>query len=187
MSAYMVDREHVQYLVSAMESRRINGGSQFSYFFNGERREVSGQDGLTRVGQALWDANLKSINALYPDTVDHPENIPGLVGETYIFAFRRQSLGQVLEPVQVLKAINGLRYQSCEFDGWESSEAYAILSALEGRAVRALPGYDDAEWTITSESFKPKTPAVSVIEVPAPKPLTAAQKAWQTRRAKGGK
>jgi len=43
-----------------------------------------------------------------------------------------------LSHADVIRACDCLDYQSCEHDGWERSEAYAILQAIRNRAVDGL-------------------------------------------------
>jgi hypothetical protein len=39
-------------------------------------------------------------------------------------------------------------YQACETSDWHETEAYAIMQYLKQRAIRNLPGYDDAKGDI---------------------------------------
>ena len=50
--------------------------------------------------------------------------------------------------VAVLKAADGYAYQACESAEWRGSLASALLGMVRTEAIRALPGYDDAPWTI---------------------------------------
>jgi hypothetical protein len=50
------------------------------------------------------------------------------------------------DPVQVIKAADCYAYQSCESDDWEKTEAYSFIESLKASAMRALTGYDGAEW-----------------------------------------
>ena len=154
MSAFMVDRNHIRFLVAtARQYAASNYG--FSWFYEGKytNLDTSDRDQASKFGQILWDANLKSIHARYPDTMSKPENIPGLIGETYIYAHGRDWPREIA-PVQVLKAIAGLSYQSCEYDEWEDSEAYAILESLKSAAIHNLPGYENATWEISEQEVK---------------------------------
>ena len=54
----------------------------------------------------------------------------------------------ILAPVAVIKAVQSLEYQSCEHPGWETSDAKEILQAIQSEAIRRLPGYELAEWSI---------------------------------------
>lgn len=147
MSAFMVDREDIRFLVSA--ARKLGNRSEgLSWFYNGywTKFNVASRDQASRLGQVLWDANLKSINTRYPDTVGHPENIPGEIGQAYVYAHSQDFPLDQVELNQVFKSIRFLSYQSNEFKGWEESEAYAILEALKDAAIDSMPGYDDAVW-----------------------------------------
>lgn len=147
MSAYMVDREHINYLVSAAR-KYAQGQYGFSWYWDGNHAKLDpyDRDQASKLGQTLWNANLLSINARYPDTVSNPSNIPGVIDETYIYAHSSDYRFDEIAPVQVFKSIQCLHYQSCEFDAWEKSEAFAILEALKSAAIHALPGYEAAKW-----------------------------------------
>lgn len=151
MSAYMVDRNHVSYLVKAAMSQQIQNGCGFRWWVSrgGESRSMTCMDYALGVelGQMLWDANKESINARYPDTVKDMEHAPGPIGENYTFNESDITNGGIaLDMVQVLKACDCYEYQSCEHEGWHDSEAYDFIHRLRARAWQALPGYDDAEW-----------------------------------------
>ncbi len=53
-----------------------------------------------------------------------------------------------LTPVQVLKAVACLAYQSCETPDWTTTVACNILNEIKEFAIRKLPGYEGAAWTI---------------------------------------
>jgi len=138
MSAYMCDRRHIAYLVAAMRRYEVATWEPVS----DEER-----------GQALWDENRMSVEARYPDTVGHPEDMPGPVGES--FRFNEADVGEWcshrFDPVQVVKACQCYEYQSCEHDGWNaragrSSRAKGWIESLTAHAIGVLPGYDEAEW-----------------------------------------
>ena len=150
MSAFVVGREHIRFLVSAARSSRIVRYSKFSYYWSGKLHELPrhDRDAASKVGQLLWNENILSVQGRYPDCVGKPENMPGPVDEIFIYAHSRDWNESGLEPIQVLKACNCYEYQSCEHDGWETSEAKAFIDALRAAAVRALPGYDDAQWMV---------------------------------------
>jgi len=163
MSAYMVDREHIGYLMAAATSFRLGryGISWHDPDGNYKTLSVSEHQKAFEIGQILWDENMKSINARYPDTVDHPENAPGKIGENFELVpqdISKAGFYQKFEPVQVIKSCDCLEYQSCEHEGWLKSEACAFLTALREAAIHILPGYDDAAWGA------PKRIDLSVIE-----------------------
>ena len=149
MSAYVVEREHISYLVAAAESRKIGCpyGGHFSWYHkNKGRTELNGNS--VEVGQMLWDECVKSVSYRYPD--DDITSLPGPIGEDFIF--KKKDLNRLFfhnfDPVQVLKSCSCYAYQSCEHPQWEESEAFSFIEALKDYAVSALPGYEEAEWGV---------------------------------------
>ena len=93
-----------------------------------EIRATLTEETVARVGQVLWDENVKSVNYRYD------EYRPA---ESYHY----KPFPVSLTPANVLGLINCLSYQSCEHPEWEDSEAYAILQSIKAAAIDALPGY----------------------------------------------
>jgi hypothetical protein len=148
MSAYMVDRDHIKFLITAAQSRRLLGPSSgLRWYHNDVSHELKpgDRDAASKAGQMLWDANAESINARYPDTVGKPERMPGPIDEPFVYA-HSSNWPDEIDMVQVLKAIRCFNYQACEYDGWYKSEAYAFLESLQTHAIMALPGYEEAAW-----------------------------------------
>ena len=58
-------------------------------------------------------------------------------------------------PIQLIKLIHCLDYQSCEHPGWKDSLAKRMLDHLEAGLVYQIPGYEDAPWGI-DDDFKPR-------------------------------
>lgn len=141
MSAYMVNREHIRYLITAAK----NITNVFRWYYKDECNELLRDDRetATKTGQMLWDANMESIVARYPGT--KPDNVPGMIGETYIYVHNRDYHGEI-DPVQVIKACDCFDYQACEYDDWKKSNAKAFIDSLRSDAWHNLPGYDAAEW-----------------------------------------
>jgi hypothetical protein len=152
VSAFVVSRKHIAYLVEAATSVRLaNGGHDRSlyWYHNGGSHNLRclEPERSAEVGQMLWDENIKSICARYPDCVGHPDRMPGPLNETFRYE-RHIHLPMSIDPVQVIKACNCYEYQSCEHEGWTTSEAKTFIDALRRKAINALPGYDDADWEI---------------------------------------
>lgn len=153
MSAYMVDREHVIYLVKAAVSRVGRQGSDaFRWFHNGAWHEARPGEAAraAEVGQMLWDANRRSIEERYPDTKADFDRAPGSIDCDYTITEDdiRSYVWDGFSPVQVIKACHCFRYQACEDKGWEASEACAFIEELKDNAENALPGYEEAEWGV---------------------------------------
>lgn len=135
MSAFQVHNAHINALANyaIAISRRVYRGN-FSYYSRAKGCRVT-LDDEQAVGQMLTDANNESVCYRYRQPL---EPIP----------FVHSYGGGLLEPVQILKAVNCLNYQSCEVEDWEDSDAKAVLDAIMHMAFRQLPGYDDAAWEI---------------------------------------
>jgi hypothetical protein len=151
MSAWIVSREHVRFLVeAAFEVPRMGSmrhGSPLTWYHNGRRCELGFErERHAEVGQMLWTENVKSVAFRYPD--DRFKGcLPGPIGEDYLYQ-EHKTIHAALSLVAVLKAIDCYEYQSCEHDGWKVSEAHAFCTALRHAVCAALPGYDDAPWGI---------------------------------------
>jgi len=104
----------------------------------------------TRVGRMLTNANKRSIRARYG-----PDDLEAKRVRTY-------SYFPPLEPisdVSLYKQVAHYDYQTCEFDGYETSGAGRFVArmwrTLEARGVnRTSPGYSDAPWGLGSRPYR---------------------------------
>jgi hypothetical protein len=159
MSAYIVSRGHIAYLVEA--GRRwgtgspavcrplqwYGGRSQYAFEGAGGNTPPPRQRNAAEVGQMLWDENIRSIHARYPDTVGNLANAPGITGENYRYrAHSITSSTRLIAPdiAGVVMACRCFAYQACETDDWEQSEAHGYIEALKDRALERLS--KDAHW-----------------------------------------
>jgi hypothetical protein len=128
MSAFIVNPNHISALVRWACRARV-----CVYYGNPSRRlDIPGNE--QEACDILLAENVKSYNYRYDETIE----------ETMVY----DAFATSLRPIDVIKACHCLEYQSCEHPEWESSTAKAIVTAIEGTATRALPGYDDAPWEI---------------------------------------
>lgn len=143
MSAYVVDRDTIRYLVSAAMSPRILGQSYHSlrYQWGDHPFDLGCGDfeAAAHIGQVLWNENQRSVNARYGDSDPAPE-----------YGQHVEWFG-TFDPVQVLKTISCLNYQSCETKDWENTQAAAFLRGLERQCIGALAGYESAAWGAPKE------------------------------------
>jgi hypothetical protein len=120
MSAFVVGKAEIDLLVQA----GIN-----------ERLVVLDAATPSAVGAMLWAENVASVNWRYDDADPVPD---------YEFS----GIEAPLDDVVVVKQIACYRYQSCEHDGWESSEAYRychnLAARIAARHPEPLPARD--EW-----------------------------------------
>ena len=144
MSVYAVGNAHITAMLQAL-SPRYPGDGAF-YYWNGLNHPVGGN--IHRIAQKLVDENYRSVNYRYGE-------------ETQVPKFVYDGKVHAKSPVEIIKACRCYDYQTCETPDWEESEAYAIVRLIESRAINSLPGYDDAEWNITS----PCTSGTTIINV----------------------
>ena len=149
MSAYIVDRDHVIYLVDAARESGAYG-STFRWW-TGERPNLDrhelprfNDERAAEVANMLWRENIKSVSHRYNDRTS--ATLPGSHGREITARDFRGLRWMSFDPVQVIKACQCLDYQSCEHDDWEQSEACAFLQALKASECHRLRGYDAAEW-----------------------------------------
>ena len=143
MSAYIVDRSTVRFLVSVAQVWEL-------YWHDGtEGKRIHRTDELAaaKAGAMLWGENVRSVSHRYPNT---PDNLPGPSDRDYSYGAHRLAWGFQLAsqpnlPLQVFRALSELEYQSCEHPEWPTSEAFQFCRMLRIEACRRLPGYDSAE------------------------------------------
>lgn len=146
MSAYIVDREHIAFLIdAALHMARGNRSSCFAWYHMRTRYELR-LDNAGEVAQMLWTENVRSIEARYPDCIDNPTRRPGPVGERCEYGEHKLTVWHAFDPAQMFKSIDCYEYQTCERDAWEASSAKAFCDAFRHCAAQAIHGYDGAEW-----------------------------------------
>lgn len=110
----------------------------------------------------LAKENIRSVEYRYPDVKGHAARdfftVPYASNEAYIAAcgepwkpgVPRLPVESDLSPVEAVKLVDSLEYQSCETPDWENTEAYKWLNAIARRAARRIDpaGYDKAAWAL---------------------------------------
>ncbi len=127
MSAFVVSKNHIASVVR-FATTDLNHYQQIALH--------EAEDWARR----LMARNVESVNYRYPN---HPPETAETITAQDILTARR------LTPVEALKAISCLTYQSCELPTWTEVPEYRFLEGLTAAAIAALPGYDDAPWEIT--------------------------------------
>ena len=129
MSAYVVSDHHLNYLVSFASDKRVTWYDKKS----GTRPDVYGNE--QEIFSKLHRANVESVNARYKEH-DTSEPVP--------FEYRGDT-----EPIQILKACACFDYQACEVEDYDQTEAARVVDAIRDAAIRALYGYENAQWEIS--------------------------------------
>lgn len=161
MSAWILSRKHIDAIITTSVkgfrtvkngplTRTIEDGQwtpERPSYFIGEVLTWEDQVGraplteaeATAMGQVLWNANYRSVNARYGESRRAPR-----------YAFTGN--GRILTLAELAKAIHCLDYQSCEYPEWYTSKARKFLDKVEQNIYRVvahdLPGYDEAPWGI---------------------------------------
>jgi hypothetical protein len=133
MSAFIVNKEHIDALVNYMVAHKV------SYWTGNNRVNVT-RFNAEEIGRILLDENVRSVNHRYSRISEYEKE----VASAYSFAFSYRQLS----PVQIIKAVHCLDYQSCETDDWETTLAYKICQAILRTACYNLPGYEQAQWGV---------------------------------------
>ena len=148
MSALIVDKHHISYLVNAaFKVAAHDNMPSFTWYHNGERQELTSDNG-DEVGQMLLDECVKSVSDRYSDC--GITELPGPNDAYWVIPYQHNL--HVTQKVnekwvaQVFKSINCYEYQSCEHPEWRTSSAVVFVDTLRKRACRMLPSYEKAEW-----------------------------------------
>lgn len=165
MSAYVVDRRHIDALVRVALEGPADRAPEYpgdAWSFSAFYADVDGElerfevrrETADDLGRMLWVENVRSVAYRYP--ADGPNDRPGPIGftdaEAEAYAYPRFPLGppRHLTTGEALKAADGLDYQSCETLDWRSTPAAAFLTALREHVIATMPAYRDAEtWEVT--------------------------------------
>lgn len=157
MSAFVVSKLHIDGLIKAgLELTRPSERLRW-HWDNPGRSAWLDVETADRVGQMLWDENLRSVNYRYTEQTEVPtytyERLPGLV-----------TVQQHL-PV-VFKMLHCYEYQSCEAPDWRKTQAYAFVRSFTDRLTSMIPGYDRAEgWELRNREVFGTERIVSITDL----------------------
>ena len=144
MSAFIVSHDHIDALLSFASKRDSYGSVSYYVKETGAHVSITEQN-ATEIGRILLTENERSIYARYPDCKPGDDRKPGAIGEDAAgYNFKPWPIHSPLLAVSILKACSCFDYQACETDDYDDSLAATIIDAIRNRAIRRLPGYDDA-------------------------------------------
>lgn len=162
MSAFMVTREHIDVLLASalrnLPNHRPNWAIDDPDEVDWQERRYQTLDFTTAdyAGVALLAENARSVRFRYPDADEHD-----MVDDTEIIGYEYRDPGFTPTPVEGLKALSCLEYQSCECTDFQSSEAARILDALRHHLIAALPGMNDGPWDWTADDINARRRVVA--------------------------
>lgn len=153
MSAYIVNPEHIGVLAAYAA---VNDCAIYEWRMSNNLLTAQ------NVAKGLVLENIRSVAHRYPNDEDGQRPGPCLKDADIIEAcqiyaghFAKRLGGvvvraeDVLEPIQVLKLVRSLDYQSCETDDWPMTLAARQLDWIVWEAMSRLDGYEDAGWSFT--------------------------------------
>ncbi|NBW14078.1 MAG: hypothetical protein EBR82_39385 [Caulobacteraceae bacterium] len=117
MSAYLVEENHIEYLVDAL----TNPQNQMA----GTLRHIAETTDPQKIGQILWDENARSVNHRYNETESAPP-----------FTYRR--ICYATDPLQVLASIRCYIYQTRETPDFEQSKAGRLINLLQSAVISRM-------------------------------------------------
>lgn len=173
MSAYLIDPETIDYILSWLTQKNLHQrGSRLvvqenaadldtvkvlvphainPHAWAGETKYVLSLVELTKddMGRILLAENVRSVSYRYPD--DTPGTMPGPRGKDRIYAYAfRHVRGIPFRAQWVVRSLECLNYQSCECPDYHSTVAKALADEIRRLAVDELVG-EDAPWGVTAE------------------------------------
>ena len=148
MSAFIVDRETIQYLIQSAIKFRPDHGN-FSWYdakHEWQTMPTTDRKAHDETGQMLWNENIASVQYRYNG--ESLDTLPGPIGEDFSYKHtpRKDSRGSIIPsyptPGKCFAMIDMYEYQSCEHPGWDTSSAKAFCDALRKAACRKVEGYE---------------------------------------------
>ena len=148
MSAYIVDKDHIRFLVnSALWVAAYDRSYAFTWYHEKQVRKLN-SDNVDEIGQMLLDECGKSVSDRYPDLP--LMDLPGPNDAHWLIPYSHNLEDEPVteEPwvAQLFKSIDCYEYQSCEHPEWVHSSAKVFIEFLRIRATRMLPSYASAQW-----------------------------------------
>ena len=143
MSAFLCTSYHIGRLAAYVAAKK---GSYVRYHID-VNATVEGGELAAIIADKLSAANVASIHGRYPATSEDFANSPGLISDCedgevgYMIRCRQAArLGWAGDhsPADMVQAADCYDYQACEYDGWESSDAFKLLRLAKDTAVSDL-------------------------------------------------
>ena len=111
MSAWLVSKLHIDYLVTAVIAAELS------------------TDTPDEIGRKLWRECLLSVASRYPDDEDGSRPGPADFQDSDVLTYTWTET-PVLSGGALGKTVACYRYQSCEHEGWDNSEACELTAKL---------------------------------------------------------
>lgn len=153
MSAYVHENDHIDLIVSlAMRvNTTISAPTPANPLIHSIGLTTSTSETITPddLGRVLLAQNVASVRDRYSDIDDTPEGVEydeQVASYTHTpVTINDETFGGIAWAVAGLKAISSYEYQSCEDDGWKTSQAHQWTQTTADRLMHFLPGYQEAD------------------------------------------
>ncbi|MGK9171552.1 hypothetical protein KXR53_35045 [Inquilinus limosus] len=135
MSAFVVDQEHLDELVSAAIDLEIR-----ARLAPDRACQQVNHENANDFGRMLWAENVRSVIHRYrlsgtEEAAEYEAEV-----EAYRFTWRP------VPPGRAAKRLACFEYQACECEDWMESLAYDFGSQMARALIAKLPGYAEAPW-----------------------------------------
>jgi len=135
MSAFIVNHAHIDAIV--------NFACRHSRYSTSLGHGLPQTTDPQALGKLLIAENIRSVDYRYRErNLAAPYNWQPRCGDN-------------TTPVAYLKLLSCLEYQSCESPDYFQTPACRALLALRGIGIKALPGYDAADWEYPDHDLRP--------------------------------
>ena len=144
MSAYLCDSYHIGRVAAYLAEKQ---GIRCRLHAKG-LRILEGSELAAQIAGILAQANVESINARYPDTVDDFAGSPSRISDTesgkaidYVMLCRQAARLVWCSDhshADMYEAAKSLDYQSCEYGGWRESDAFSLCRLARDTAADCI-------------------------------------------------
>jgi hypothetical protein len=166
MSAFVVDPTHIDLILSVgvHGPRQGTGEGHLPWsppyideLLEGRATGPLDPTRANRAGAALLGECIASVAHRYPDS---GPQLPGPIPTPDPARYEWTDFGAALDPIEALKAIDCLEYQSSEHPGWAASGAHAFCGRLRVALIAAIGGYEEAEWLWDTDRALARVPGI---------------------------
>lgn len=151
MSAFVVNKSHINAIIQAGLNVRYK---PFTWYHkqDGELKQYKLTSSTAdEVGQMLIDECVHSVRYRYEDS--ELSDLPGPINAEYLMPFVWKPFVRMPTPIEAIKAIHCLEYQSCEHPEWNTSNAHDFCQALRNTLEGQIPGWDEAPWEWEDQGY----------------------------------
>jgi hypothetical protein len=151
MSAYVVDKEVIQYIIEAAKTYKCNVEKDLvpGIVMDWQRVSEMTPDQIDALGQALWDANVRSVEYRYQDS-DNSDGLPGedtsKPRDDRFYYVHGEPIFDTITVAQTMRTLHHYAYQTCETDDREKTLVFRFVMAMAWNVATYVQGYEQTKW-----------------------------------------